>query len=206
MIKNCWLVWVVAVICFPILWPEASAQERNVRVVVANLNEDVKLLKRQVKTLRLEIEELHKENDRLREKVESDASTDAIDKRLTRISTELGQLRREYREADKKQKEAIIDTVTQQIDALAREMEKNINSGGRSSGGGSSGGGSAVNFSNDYPKTGIKYKVLPGDTLSGIARTHGSKTKYIQDANKIVNPARDLKVGETIFIPIPEED
>jgi LysM repeat protein len=61
-----------------------------------------------------------------------------------------------------------------------------------------------VHFSSDYPKTGITYTVRSGDTLSAIARKHGSTIKHIQNANKIVNPSRDLKVGETIFIPISQ--
>jgi LysM repeat protein len=57
-------------------------------------------------------------------------------------------------------------------------------------------------FSEEYPKTGVSYEVRSGDTLSGIARAQGSKIKWIQNANKIANPARDLQVGQTIFIPL----
>jgi LysM repeat protein len=59
-----------------------------------------------------------------------------------------------------------------------------------------------VHFSEDYPKTGVTYTVRSGDTLSAIARAHGSTVKHIQNANKIVNPSRDLQVGQTIFIPV----
>ena len=61
-----------------------------------------------------------------------------------------------------------------------------------------------THFSEAYPKTGITYEVRSGDTLSKIARKHGSTIKYIQNANKIVNPARDLQVGQAIFIPIAQ--
>ena len=62
-----------------------------------------------------------------------------------------------------------------------------------------------TNFSDDYPKTGVSYTVQPGDTLSAIARIHGSSIKHIQNANKIVIPSRDLQVGQTIFIPISQQ-
>ena len=61
-----------------------------------------------------------------------------------------------------------------------------------------------VYFSDDFPKTGKTYVVRSGDTLSKIARDHGSTIKNIQNANKIVNPSKDLQVGETIFIPISQ--
>ena len=59
-------------------------------------------------------------------------------------------------------------------------------------------------FSDDYPKTGLSYEVQSGDTLSQIALKFGSSVQYIQNANQIKNPTRDLRVGDTIFIPLRE--
>jgi LysM repeat protein len=50
----------------------------------------------------------------------------------------------------------------------------------------------------------VTYTVQSGDTLTKIAREHGSSIKDIQNANKIANPARDLRVGQSIFIPIAQ--
>jgi len=58
-----------------------------------------------------------------------------------------------------------------------------------------------VEFSEDYPENGVLYTVKRGDTLSGIARRLDSTVKDIQNANKIVDPARDLRVGDVIFVP-----
>ena len=60
-------------------------------------------------------------------------------------------------------------------------------------------------FSDNYPKSGVSYKVHLGDTLSQIAVQFGSKVEYIQNANQINDPARDLRVGDIIFIPLTEE-
>ena len=61
-----------------------------------------------------------------------------------------------------------------------------------------------LEFSDDYPKTGLSYEVQPGDTLSQIALKFGSTVRFIQDANQIKDPARDLRIGDTIFIPLKE--
>ena len=60
-------------------------------------------------------------------------------------------------------------------------------------------------FSNNYPKSGVSYEVQSGDTLSQIAVQFGSSVEYIQNANQINDPARDLLVGDIIFIPLTEE-
>ena len=60
-------------------------------------------------------------------------------------------------------------------------------------------------FSDVYPKTGISYEVQSGDTLSQIALKYGSRVSYIQNANLIANPSKDLQVGDIIFIPLEED-
>ena len=60
-------------------------------------------------------------------------------------------------------------------------------------------------FSDNYPKSGVSYEVQSGDTLSQIAVQFGSSVEYIQNANQINDPARDLLVGDIIFIPLTEE-
>ena len=58
-----------------------------------------------------------------------------------------------------------------------------------------------ANFSDDYPKTGVTYTVQSGDSISRIARKMNSRIKWIQDANKIADPTRGLRVGDEIFVP-----
>lgn len=160
------------------------------------------MLVQQVKTLHLEVEALQRENNRLRAQMEALSSSGGVNAQIAGLENTINRLRVEFRQADEIQKTKIINEVSRQIKALGSEMQTALNSVAKVV--------SSeprvevpVHFSNDYPKTGKPYVVRRGDTLSGIARDHGSTVKDIQNANKIVNPARDLQVGETIFIPIP---
>lgn len=188
------------------VWIQGSplaAQSDNLRVSVANLSQDVSLMAQQVKTLRLEIEEMRRENARLRAQVSAASSNRDTDAQISNLSTAIDTLRREYRAADEAQKQQIIAEVTRQVEALAKETEKAINVVADAVGQQPQ-VTAPVHFSEDYPETGITYTVRSGDTLSKIAREHSSTIKHIQNANKIVNPARDLQVGQTIFIPIAQ--
>ncbi len=180
-----------------------QAQSDNLRVTVANLNQDVSLMAQQLNTLRLEIEAMQRENARLREQVSSSQSNSQTQAQLSNLSTAIETLRREYRAADEAQKNLILAEVTKQINALAAETEKAIGVVADAVGAQPQ-IAKPVHFSEDYPETGITYTVRSGDTLSKIAREQGSTVKHIQNANKIVNPARDLRVGQTIFIPIAQ--
>lgn len=185
------------------LSPVLSAQSDNLRVTVANMVQDMKLLDQKVNTMRLEMEELRRENARLRSQVAAASSNRDTQVQITNLSSAIETLRQEYRSADEVQKQQIIAEVSRQINALAKETQGAINTVANAVGSEPQ-VSTPVHFSNDYPKTGITYTVRSGDTLSAIARKHNSTIKHIQNANKIVNPAKDLKVGETIFIPIAQ--
>ena len=180
-----------------------NAQSDHLRVTVANLIQDLSLLSQQVKTVRLEMEELRRENARLRVEVAA-AALEAQDQ-VSNLSISLDSLRSDYQNADEAQKDQIISEINRQVNALAKETQNAINAIARVVESLPQINPAVdVSFSDDYPKTGKPYEVRPGDTLSGIAREHNSTIKWIQNANKIVDPSRDLKVGETIFIPIKQ--
>ncbi len=180
----------------------ASAQQDNLRVAVANLNEDVRLLAQQVRTLRLEVEALQRENSQLRAQVAAASNDEATRRQMADLAAAVEALRREYRAADEAQKKAVVEEFSRQIDALASQTQGALNVVAQAVE--SRPAVSApVRFNDDYPKTGLTYTVRPGDTLSRIAQRHNSSIKDIQNANKIADP-RSLQVGQTIFIPIPE--
>lgn len=185
------------------LFTQSVSAQSDVRVAVANLNQDVTLIAQQLKTLRLEIEEIQRENTRLRAQVAAATSNRDTEAQITNLSSAIETLRREYRQADEVQKQQIIAEMTRQINALAKQTEGALNSVVKAVDA-QPNVVTPVHFSEDYPKTGRPYTVRSGDTLSGIAREHGSTVKHIQNANKIANPAKDLQVGQTIFIPISE--
>ena len=58
-------------------------------------------------------------------------------------------------------------------------------------------------FPPDMPRSGIKVRVKPGDSVSRLARVHGSKSEWILAANKLASPAA-LRADAEIFIPQPE--
>ncbi|KRP36547.1 MAG: hypothetical protein ABS34_06900 [Opitutaceae bacterium BACL24 MAG-120322-bin51] len=180
-----------------------SAQSDNLRVSVANLSQDVDLLAQQLKSLRLEMEDMRRENAKLRAQVAAVASNRDTQSQISSLSGAIESLRREYLQADESQKKQIINEVSRQINALGKETQSAINSVANAVRSTPNVAEPAY-FSEDYPQAGKPYVVRSGDTLSGIARQHGSTVKHIQNANKIVNPATDLRVGETIFIPIAQ--
>lgn len=185
-----------------LLFIPVAAQD-SLLVTVANLSQDVDLLEQSLKTMRLEIEELRRENARIRNQVAAASSKSATSAQITNLSVAIETLRREYGLADTQQEQQILAELNRQISVLATETQSAINSIAKA----------AyippqvptpVYFSDDFPKTGKTYVVRSGDTLSKIARDHGSTIKNIQNANKIVNPSKDLQVGVTIFIPISQ--
>lgn len=178
--------------------------QSDTRVAVANLSEDVNQLSQQVRVLRLEIEQMQRENQQLRAQVAAASANSQSEIQISALSSAIDALRRDYQAADAAQKEQMLDEVNRQMKALASETQTAINALAEVMGNQPEGRTTPVHFSSDFPKTGTTYTVRSGDTLSQIARQHGSEVKHIQNANKIVNPARDLQVGQTIFIPIAQ--
>lgn len=186
------------VVCLPL-----QAQSDSLRVTVANLSQDVSQMSQQVKTLRLEIEQMQRENKQLRAQLAAATSSSQTDAQISNLSSAIEAVRREFKAADAAQKEQILSEMNRQMQALAKETEGAIKTVAEAVGSEPQ-VETPVHFSSDYPKTGVTYTVRSGDTLSKIAREHDSNIKHIQNANKIVNPARDLQVGQTIFIPIAQ--
>lgn len=177
----------------------SSSAADSIRVTVANLTQDVSSLSQEVRALRLEVEQLQRENQKLSSVIDSAT----VQQQIAQLANLLQDLRREYKAADESQKQMILKAFNKQLEALAAQMQTALESVARVVESQPK-IETPVSFSQDYPQTGITYVVVSGDTLSGIARKHGSTVKYIQNANKITNPSRDLQIGQSIFIPIKQ--
>lgn len=196
---------IVFLVCFSFLLSDItlSAQSDKLRISVANMSQDISLLVQEVKALQLEVEALQRQNAKLKVEMAALSSSGGLQSQVSFLADSIDGLRREYRQADEAQKAKIIAEVSRQIKALGLETQAALDSVVKAASSTPS-VEIPIHFSDDYPKTGKPYVVRKGDTLSGIAREHGSTIKHIQNANKIANPAKDLRVGTTIFIPIPE--
>ncbi|MBC9866934.1 MAG: LysM peptidoglycan-binding domain-containing protein [Opitutae bacterium] len=200
---------IIPVIVFNLILPALAPGAQNlsqpqrlpVRSQTAGLSQDVAMLKQQLGEIRLELERLFRASNslqiRLKALEEKNSGSGFISEKF--FNQELVSLRSEVNRLNKANKEQIISQVSAQIRALASETEKSIQS--LAGVGGAPATLKVVEFSDNYPKSGIYYKVQTGDTISKIAKESGSKVSYIINANKIPNPDR-LMVGKELFIPV----
>ena len=173
------------------------AQNQETRALVADLSQDITLMDRQIRSLSLEIEIL-KDNQ-----VETNnrPSLRALEMKLNQMGNDLNALKLALPAQERRIKQAVLDEVNKQMNVYV----SNINSRLGYIDDSENKRDVKEVFSNNYPKSGVSYEVQSGDTLSQIAVQFGSSVEYIQNANQINDPARDLLVGDIIFIPLTEE-
>ena len=174
-----------------------SAQNQEARALVADLSQDIALMDRQIRGLKLDIEIL-KDNQL---ETLNKSSVRSLELKLNQMSNDLNALKDAVSAQEKRIKQAVLDEVAKQMNAYVSQINTQI---GFTENQASNGDVKKV-FSDTYPKSGVSYEVQSGDTLSQIAVQFGSKVQYIQDANQINDPARDLRVGDIIFIPLTED-
>lgn len=177
------------------------------RVQLANLQQDVQLLRTELLNMRQRIERLEAENVQLKTALinETKARNEALNgfASSAQLAREVSALKAQYASADAAQTKEILAQLNATLDAFAKQTESSLQllaSRPAQSNSGSSNPAPPVPFSDDFPKTGVEYIVQPGDTLSGIASRFGSTVSYIQSANKISRPTA-LQVGQKLFIP-----
>ncbi len=166
-------------------------------VAIADLQQDTDILKREVGQLRLEVEQLRRDNDALANRLKaiqgSSAGNDVV-------RSQINSVRAEVSEQNDVLKKEIIAVVRKDIEAMAAQTNDAMAKLAKAIGGVPQ-AAMPTSFSDNYPKTGITYTVKSGDSISKIARLNNSKIRWIQDANRIGDPSRDLHVGDEIFIP-----
>jgi LysM repeat protein len=164
------------------------------QVEMANLREDVRGLNQRVSELMLRVEQLERENSDLKSKAAA-AERSAVT--LNQLNDALADLNRTLRAAIASSRTETLEVVSGQIKELGKQTNTAIDSLAK---------GMATRpvvqteFSEDYPKEGVKYTVQKGDSLATIAKKFGARQQDIINANKLPDASR-IQVGQTLFIP-----
>jgi len=185
-----------ALVLFQTLQAQSGYQGLNPQYQVANMQEDIRVLDERTRGLQLQVEQLTRVNRDLEDKLKRIEDLTASVVTLAQLNQSIAEATRGYQAGDRE----MLLKVTKQVEQLAKQTQSAIDSLAAGISQRPSGGKPMVNFTEDYPKTGVTYTVQPGDTLSSIAERFDSAVRDIQNANKISDP-RGLQVGQTLFIP-----
>lgn len=164
----------------------------QVRMEMASLREDVRMLTQRVGELSLAVEQLTRENHQLQAKANQSYVT------VAQLNEAVAEMNKALRAGLTDQRRDILDQVGDRIEKLARQTQSALDALAKNQA-----TRPAVNpggFSENYPKDGISYTVQAGDTLDVIARKTGAKKADIINANKLSDPGR-IRAGQTLFIP-----
>ena len=165
--------------------------QNDPRAELAALRQDVIELKQRVGALELNNEQLTRDNSALQDKANrSYATVEQLNKAIADVNRmvqgELGDQKREILAQVSGQLEKMGRQTNAALDAMAKSQVTRPTV--------------QTTFSDDFPKEGVNYTVVAGDTLSGIAKKTGGKLSDIRNANKIADDTR-IRVGQTLFIP-----
>jgi LysM repeat protein len=192
-------VWLFLVVIASSAFAQAPSSE------LTNLREDLRLLNQRVGELTLRVEQLEHENSSLKSKADEGTQAYAT---VTQLNDAVADLNRGFKAAIQSNKAETLQHVAAQMEKLANQTNAAIDSLSRAQASSrvqtpaTSGVSSASSgFSENYPKEGVSYTVVKGDTLAKIAQKTGGKRDDIINANKILDPSR-IQVGQVLFIPI----
>lgn len=185
---------------FPLM---LSAQVSSTNVQIANLRSDVDRLDQMVRALRLEVESLRRENRQLQEWARSEiagASGDVVSR--GQLNEVLKEFERRVQSANKTSRDALVNEVSKEIEALAEQTQKAISALAKSVSGQPE-VSQVIVFSDDYPRNGTTYTVQSGDSLTRIARDQGSRVDWIRNANRLASDI--IYPGQELFIPLKKD-
>tara|TARA_B100000959_G_scaffold173670_1_gene181789 strand:+ start:1793 stop:2344 length:552 start_codon:yes stop_codon:yes gene_type:complete len=171
-------------------------------VRLANMAQDLELLKTQVANLQLEVKDLQRENRHLRATIAAGAvsgngTRESFRSYQETMDRKLDDFRRVITSSNEVHKEKLLKEINRKLTDLAGQTKIQFDALAKAL---SAPQRPASPPSVPHPKTGIVYKVQKGDTLSGIARNNKSKVSWIKTANDIIVDTA-LQAGEDIFIP-----
>ena len=172
----------------------------DITIRVANLKQDMELVSRELAGLRTEVELLRRENAQLRIQVEqstrkqsSNAGTST--QVLQEISNRMQSMENRLNQNEKSQL-ALQKSIELKMKDLISQMNKGFDQVHSSP----STTVTSPIFDQDYPQKGFVHVVEKGETVSSIAKKYKSQTKWIINANQIVDPKK-VFVGKELFVP-----
>ena len=172
----------------------------DITVRVANLKQDMELVTRELAGLRTEVELLRRENAQLKVQLEhstrkQSSNAGVSSEVLQRMSERMKQLEFKLLQSEKSQL-----TLQKSIDLKMTELINQMNKGFDQVQSSPAKPAPVPVFNQDYPQTGFVHSVEKGETISSIAQKYKSKTKWIINANQIIDPKK-VFIGKELFIP-----
>ena len=165
--------------------------QSNDRAELASLRQDLLLLNQRVGELSMAVEQLTRDNGALQAKASQSYIT------IEQLNKAVADTSRAMQAALGDQKKEVLAQVAGQLEKLGRQTNAALDAMAKSQ---VTRPTVQTTFSDDFPKEGVNYTVVAGDTLSGIAKKTGGKLSDIRNANKIADDTR-IRVGQTLFIP-----
>ena|ERR1700679_1047847 len=196
----CRLTLVGAVFVSSAAMPRASAQTE-----VADLHEDVRGLTQRVDELSLKIEQLEHENSELKAKIAAlSGNRDVVSS--AQLNGAVADLNASIGSAVAASKAEILQQVATQMENLAKQTNAALDSIAKPAPARPAPAAAAQApaekqaFGDSYPKQGLSYTVVKGDSVGLIAKKTGAKAQDIIDANKLLDPSR-IQAGQVLFVP-----
>ena len=181
----------------------AALHAQNINVEVANMRQELDLLRQRIGQLELNVESLQRENNDLRVSADKNAKQNyATVDQLNKSIADLNRAIKDAKADTLARVKTEMDNLTKQSNAAIADMAAKVNAATQRPTPAKAGGTTAAapTFSENYPKEGISYAIASGDTIDKIARKTGAKSQDIINANKIANP-KSLMIGQVLFIP-----
>jgi LysM repeat protein len=193
------LVVFCAALAVPMGATRASAQTD-----IADLHEDVRGLTQRVNDLSLRVEQLEHDSTELKAKVDS-SGRDRDSVTAEQLNSAVADLNASIKTAVETSRTEILQKVAAQMENLAKQTNQALDSIARTQPPPQAAAlapapAAKPEFGDAYPKEGISYTVVKGDSLGLISKKTGAKSQDIINANKILDPSR-IQVGQVLFIP-----
>jgi len=181
--------------------PRASAQAQ-----VADLKEDVRDLTQRLNEISLRVEQLEHDNAELRAKVAAaQGGRDAVT--TAQLNSAVADLNASVASAVAASRSEILQQVATQMENLAKQTNSALDSIAKQGAPASARSAAQLPapapkaaFGESYPKQGVSYTVLKGDSIGLIAKKTGAKSQDIIDANKLMDPSK-IQAGQVLFVP-----